>query len=283
MKVGVSSYSYSQYIAQGKMTVYDTVVKAAQMGFDAIEFTTIQEADGKTREQIAAELRKLAAENKIEISAYVVGGNLITRDEKEREEQLNILKSEVNIASILGVKLFRHDVGYMLPQGMCFYEASELAAPIIREVSEYAEKSGIKTMIENHGRAFQDADRMEKTYRIVNHKNFALLVDIGNFMCADEDSVLSVSRVANLAAHVHLKDFIKKDFYDTQSKEHYFLTRGCNYLMGTAAGYGDAKAAQCIEVLKQAGYDGYLDIEFEGPEDCICELKKGLEFIRSVL
>ncbi len=61
------------------------------------------------------------------------------------------------------------------------------------------------------------------------------------------------------------------------------MTRACNYLRGTATGYGDAKSAQCLEILKQAGYDGYVDIEFEGPEDCITELERGLKFIRSVL
>lgn len=283
MKVGVSSYSFSQYLSKGKMTIFDTVSKAKELGFDAIEFTPIPEIEGKTRTETALELKRLAEENNIEISAYVVGGDLISGDDDERKKQLEILKEEIDIAKALGVKLFRHDVGYMLPMNMCFDEALRLAAPIIREASEYAMERGIKTMIENHGRAFQDADRVEKTVSAVNHKNFALLVDIGNFMCADEESVLSVSRVANLAAHVHLKDFIKKDFYSEDSKENCFKTRGCNYIMGVAVGSGDVRAAQCISVLKEAGYDGYMDVEFEGPEDCIKELRTGLAFIRSVL
>ena len=283
MKTGVSSYSFSQYINQGKMDIFDTVKKAKELGFDAIEFTPIPEIEGKTRKATAAELRELAKAVGIEISAYVVGGNLLSEDEAERKKQLDILKEELDIAAILGVKLFRHDVGFQLPVNMCFDEALMLAAPIIREAAEYANSLGIKSMIENHGRAFQDADRMERTVSAVNHKNFSLLVDIGNFMCADEDSVPSVSRLANLAAHVHMKDFIKKDFYSADAKDNCFATRGCNYLLGVAVGSGDAKAAQCISILKQAGYDGYLDIEIEGPEDCIEELKKGLAFIRSCL
>lgn len=170
-----------------------------------------------------------------------------------------------------------------LPIGMSFNEALSLTVPLIRAATEYGEKLGIVTMTENHGYAFQDADRVEKVYNTVNHKNFKLLVDIGNFTCADEDPVKSVSRVANLAAHVHLKDFEMIPFDSNASKENTFMTRGCNYLRGVAVGYGDVKTVQCINILKKAGYDGYLDIEFEGPEDCITELERGLLLVRSAI
>ena len=283
MKIGVSSYSYWQYLSQGKMSIFDTVTKEKEMGFDAIEFAGVPEIEGKTRKETAAELKALAEKVGIEISAYVVGANLLEGTKEDRENELAKLKEEIDIAAVLGVKLFRHDICYRLPQNMCFDEALMIAAPLVREAAEYARTLGIKTMIENHGLAFQDPDRVEKVVSAVNHKNFALLVDIGNFMCADTDNVLAVSRVANLAAHVHMKDFKKIDFYSDESKENCFKTRACNYLRGTATGYGDAKSAQCLDILKQAGYDGYVDIEFEGPEDCITELEKGLKFIRSVL
>ena len=42
MKIGVSAYSYAQYINAGKMTQLDCVKKAKEMGFEAIEFTEMQ-------------------------------------------------------------------------------------------------------------------------------------------------------------------------------------------------------------------------------------------------
>ena len=38
MKISVSAYSFQQYISAGKMSVMDTVKKAHEMGFEAIEF-----------------------------------------------------------------------------------------------------------------------------------------------------------------------------------------------------------------------------------------------------
>ena len=56
-----------------------------------------------------------------------------------------------------------------------------------------------------------------------------------------------------------------------------------NYLRGAAVGEGDVGAAQCIAILKRAGYDGYLDIEFEGQEDCIAALTRGLAYSRECI
>jgi len=282
MKIGVSSYSFSQYLSSGKMTVKDTITKAAEMGFDAIEFTGLDAPEGITKEDFARELKEYANEKNIEISAYVVGANLLCDTVEEERKAVEAVKSEIDIASILGVKLFRHDVLFKLPRHVSFNEAMIRTAPLVREIAEYGKKHKITTMIENHGYAFQDADRVEKLYNAVNHKNFSLLIDIGNFMCADEDTYISVSRLANLASHVHAKDFVKIAFDSDASKENTFRSRGCNYLRGTAVGYGDAKTLQCIEILKSAGYDGYVDIEFEGPEDCIEELQKGLSVLKKI-
>lgn len=300
MKIGVSSYSFSQYIGAGKLTVRQAVAKAAAMGFAAIEFTPFEPEEGMSREEYARLLVAEAEKNQIEISAYVCGGDLLCDSGREcrdgeavsfaeaageragrRQAELERLKGEIDLAAVLGVKLFRYDVLYRLPVGLSFAQVLAEVSPAMRELAEYAKQYGIRTMIENHGQAFQDSDRLEQVYHAVNHENFALLVDIGNFMCADEEPVLAVSRVANLAAHVHAKDFVRMDFYSEESKEHYFRTRGCNYLKGTAVGNGSVKAGQCLEILKQAGYDGYVDIEFEGPEDCLEELEKGLKFLKS--
>jgi sugar phosphate isomerase/epimerase len=102
-------------------------------------------------------------------------------------------------------------------------------------------------------------------------------------MCADFDNVICVSKLANLASHVHAKDMKKIDFYDECSKEGLFRTRARNYLKGTYVGGGDAKVEQCIDILKAAGFDGYVDIEYEGQEDCIEGITKGYEFLKSIV
>ena len=70
MKISVSSYSFSQYIRAGKMTQFDTVAKAKELGFDAIEFTDIDgKGDLELQKENARKLRAEADRVGIEINA----------------------------------------------------------------------------------------------------------------------------------------------------------------------------------------------------------------------
>ena len=106
---------------------------------------------------------------------------------------------------------------------------------------------------------------------------------MGNFACADEDSCHAVSKLAPYAFHVHAKDFLKFESEEAAGGKGGFPTRGMNYLVGTSVGYGDIPVEKCIKILKNAGYDGYISIEYEGSEDCIEGIKKGFDKLKSYL
>ena len=149
-----------------------------------------------------------------------------------------------------------------------------------QRVAEYGEKLGIVTCTENHGYIAQDSDRVERLFNAVNHDNYGLLVDIGNFICADEDPALAVSRVAPYAVHVHVKDMLVRN-EPTGSCVN--LTRGGRYFVGTVAGEGDIPVKRCLGILKRAGYDGFVSLEYEGKEDCISAISRGLANVRKII
>lgn len=281
MKIGVSSYSFSQYLRDGRLDLFGAVEKAAELGFDNIEFTELTPPDGVDVLDFASQIKQKAKECSIGISAYVVAANLAQPDDASLEAEVNRVKKQVDIASALGAVLFRHDVMYNYD----VFRSYKLALPTIakgaRMITEYAQKLGIRTMTENHGYIFQDSYRVEELVSEVNHPNYGLLADIGNFMCADENPVLSLSRVASLAFMVHAKDF-KFIPYSEKSDEG-FTTRACNRLVGVSVGYGDIGAEQCFALLKRAGFDGCVDVEYEGTCDCIEGIKKSIDYIKSVI
>ncbi len=281
MKVGVSSYSFSQYIKAGKLTQLSAVAKAKELGFDNIEFTDLNPPEGVSVPEYAAQIKEEAARCGIEISAYVIGANLA---KEYLADEIIRLKGCVDIAAALGAKFFRHDVyGKEGADFRSFDMALPTMSKAIREVTAYAQTLGIKTMTENHGFVAQDSDRVERLINAVNHPNYGVLIDIGNFACADEDSAIAVSRLAHLAFLVHAKDFVKKSFDEYQGEEGFFRTRGCNWIKGVAVGEGDIPVKQCLTILKREGFDGYIDLEYEGHEDCIEGLKKGLAFVRAAI
>ena len=286
MKTAVSSYSFSQYIKAGKMTQLDCVKKAAKMGFDGIEFIELKPCENATHEDrlaYAAQICKEAESCGIEIVAYTIGANLYQLTDEENEAEVERVKKELDVAKALGAKVLRHDVCYSEKYNgvaVSFDRMLPAIAKNARAITEYAESLGIRTSTENHGYIAQDSDRVEKLYNTVASDNYGILLDVGNFACVDEDSATAVSRLANYALHVHVKDFVKKPF---GSSEEGICTRGCNRLIACAVGDGDIPVEQCIAILKRAKYEGYVSIEFEGAEDCVTAIARGKERLDSYI
>ena len=193
------------------------------------------------------------------------------------------LKGQVDVAAILGAKVMRHDVCYSLGKtgaSRSFGLMLPTIADGARQVTAYAETLGIKTCTENHGYIAQDSYRVEQLFNAVAHDNYGLLVDIGNFVCADEDPALAVSRVAPYAVHVHLKDMLYRSAPSGNCRN---MTRGGNYFCGTVVGEGDVPVKQCLRIIKATGYDGFISLEYEGAEDCLTGIARGLANVKKML
>ena len=90
----------------------------------------------------------------------------------------------------------------------------------------------------------------------------------------------AVGRAAPYAFHAHVKDFYVRSGNGFDPGEGFFRSRGMQYLRGAIVGQGDVPVVQCLSVLKSAGYNGWLSIEFEGQEDPIYGLRVGLQNVR---
>ena len=283
MRLSVSSYSFQQYINAGKLTQLTCVAKAKEMGFDAIEFTGLTGDTLDAQKEYAKQIRAEADRLGMKINAYTVGACLYHEDPAAAEAEITRLKGQLEGAQILGADVMRHDVCWQLGKSGNA-RSFDLMLPAIaanaRAVTEYAKTLGIKTCSENHGFIAQDSDRVERLFNAVNHDNYGLLVDIGNFLCVDEDPVTAVSRVAPYAVHVHAKDMLvtSKPFGPSN-----IVTRGCNYLTCTAIGEGSVPVEQCLRILKKAGYDSFVSIEYEGRGDCIEGITKGQMLLKCIL
>ena len=283
MKISVSSYSFQQDIRAGKMTQFDCVSKAKEIGFDAIEFTDLLAKDLEEQKEMAGKIREEADRVGIEINAYTIMGCLYKDTREEMDKEIERLKGQLKVAQILGVKLVRHDAfGGLGKTGNA--RSFDLMLPTVaentRKVTEYAQTLGIKTCSENHGYLAQDSDRMERFFNAVNHDNFGLLVDMGNFICVDENPATAVSRLAPYAVHVHAKDMIVREEPFTGYK---MMTRGGNYLVSVAIGEGDVPVEKCLRILKRVGYDGYLSLEYDWTGDCVEVVTKGLKNLKKYI
>lgn len=284
MKIAVSSYSFSQCFNDGRLTQFSCIAKAKEMGFDAIEFCEIIPHDGSTREKYAVKLCKEAKRLSMPISNYTFGADFINGSDGDTQKEIERVKKEIDIAVLVGATSVRHDATGGFDKNKRKYrgfdDALEIIAPACRAVSEYAAAKGVKTMVENHGFFCQDSDRVEKLVNKVACENFGTLSDMGNFLCVDENPSTAISRVAPYVFYAHAKDFIVKNAMEPNPGMGFFRSRSGNYLRGTIVGHGNVPIKHCLVALKNAGYDGYIGIEFEGIEDALIGISSGLANLR---
>jgi len=287
VKIGVSSYSFIRLVRSGQLKQIDVIYKAKELGFDAIEFVPFVLEEGECAKDFAARVREECDKIGMEICSYTVGADFINGCNGDLKAEIDRVKADVDIANILGAKSMRHDATRGFPKGYTGARDFDAALPRLiegcRTVTEYAEQFGIKTMVENHGFFCQDSDRVEKLVNGVNHPNFGLLVDMGNFMCADEAPEKAVGRLMPYVFHVHAKDFHFKDGMQPDPGEGWFKTRAGNYLRGAIIGHGVVPVYQCLKIIKNSGYDGVLSIEFEGMEDPLTGIRISLENLKKYI
>ncbi len=285
MKIGVSLYSFHEYAAEGSLGIKGCIDKAKEFGCEGVDF--VEWGNNLPQEVYLAQAKEYGDYCKqvgVEAVCFCVGSDFLNRS---LEEEIERVKGLVDVAVALGAKCIRHDAtpGYpaTVKTGRSFDAVLPILAKAYRSVTEYAKTKGLKTCIENHGYFAQDPDRVEKLINAVENDNFGALVDIGNFACADADHAYAVGVMAPYAFHAHAKDFHKKSGTDVAPGEGWFSSRGCNYLRGAIIGHGNVPVQQCINILKRAGYDEYLMIEFEGMEDPLKGIRIGAENLRRFL
>jgi sugar phosphate isomerase/epimerase len=272
MKVGLSSYSLLNALKSGEMTILDAIQWVADNGGEHMEFVPY----GYTlvdNPELTDEVREKARSVGIELSNYSMPANFVQETEEAFEEEMNRMKQHVDLVHRLGMKHMRHDVtAFTIPPEKMTIAWFEESLPLIvkgsRIVADYARQYGITTTIENHGFSVQASDRVQRVLQAVDRPNFKTTLDIGNFMCVDENPIIGVMKNLPFASLIHFKDFYLRPYDQYPGEGVWFKTAHGNYLRGAIIGHGDIDIRRIVKLVKSSGYDGYITVEFEGMEEC---------------
>ncbi|WP_419890669.1 sugar phosphate isomerase/epimerase family protein [Paenibacillus xylanexedens] len=282
MKVGLSTYSLQQALDRKELTVPDAIRWIADQGGEHVEIVPMGFSLIDNPELID-EIKAVAKEVGIDISNYAIGANFAVQEDAEAlEQEIQNVMRHVDVADALGVKLMRHDVAFRpAPEGTV--AQFEIDLPVLvkacQRIADYAADFGITTSVENHGYYVQSSERIQRLLHETARSNFKTTLDVGNFLCVDEDPVSAVKNNIPYASIVHAKDFYWRPSYRNPG-EGWFQTSHGNYLRGAIVGHGDIDMPEVFRVLKQSDYDGYISVEFEGMEDCKTASRIAMDNVR---
>ena len=205
MRLAVSTYSLARWRSENNRTLEDSLQWIADAGIGAVEFS---EAIAEERQDVlarAGSLRKHCDRLGLKVASYCVGAEFLVSP-AEQSKVVERLRREIDAAHVLGAPTMRHDVTRGTGAKSFAATLKAVVGPI-REVADHAAARNIKTSLENHGFYMQESRRIEKLIRAVDHENFGLTIDLGNFLCVNEDPTAATRRLAKYVVMAHAKDF----------------------------------------------------------------------------
>lgn len=284
MKFGFSSYSFHQKISTGEMSLIDVIDWVAESEGEHLELAVLSNAGDSPIPTINSDpayvqkIKDHAADRGVILSNLAVSASFLSEDPAEIAAEVTRIKAYVDLADTLGITLMRHDVAMQNVPGddtPVFESALPRIVAAAKEIAQYAATKGITTSLENHGYFVQSSDRVRRVVHAVDEPNFKTTLDIGNFLCVDEDPTTAVPSNLPYASIVHFKDFYVRPA-DQDPGEGWFPSRGGKYLRGSIVGNGDIDVRSVAKSIKDNGYDGFASIEFEGAEDCLIGCARGI-------
>jgi sugar phosphate isomerase/epimerase len=243
MRTCCSSWSHHRVIAAGQMDQLAWLRECADLGLDGVEL--LGRHFPNTDHEYLITVKKACVDMYLNIAMVSAGGNLTTSDDALRQQEVQDICRWVDIAAFLGAPLVRFfcGKGQELTDGGPALFAKVQAAML--QICQYGQKHGIVMALENHGGT--TADQVLSLQHDVNHPFLKFTLDTGNFPPTSQvgpETYTSIARCATQAAIVHAK------FFDVNAD-------------GTDGRFDWTKIHQA---LKQAGFRGFLSIEYEGKD-----------------
>jgi sugar phosphate isomerase/epimerase len=203
-----------------------------------------------------AECRRVAHVNGVEISGTAVGNNFsYPKGAPERAEQMAYVKEWIDHAVAMGAPHIRVFAGKH-PKGVSEEDAEKNAIEALEEAGDYAGQKGIFLGIENHD-SIGTADRLLRIVTAVKSPYVGVNLDSGNFRSDDPYAEMAAS--APYAVNVQLKTELD---------------------VGKERQAADQE--RIIGILREAGYAGWVILEYEEDKDPYEHVPPLLEKLRSL-
>lgn len=242
-KFSLAAYSYRDFLrgSSPKLTLSDFIADCAKMGLEGTELTSYYFPRDLTEDYLL-ELKGECFRLGLDVSGTAVGNDFCHPPGEARSREIAQVKRWIDHAAVLGAPVIRIFSG-KARQGQTAEEAHRLAVEGMEECCEYAGRRGIYLALENHGGLTELASGLLALVRDVKSPWFGVNLDTGNFRTADVYGDLA--QLAPYALNVQVKVVIRPQDGPKQP----------------------ADFSRLAQILRDAGYRGYVVLEYEEDED----------------
>ncbi len=261
LKISLAQWSLNKAIFGGDLDHLDFASKAKSMGFDGIEYVNQFFPDKATDADYLKQMNARASDAGVKQLLIMIDreGALGALDDNDRDQAVDNHKKWVEAAKTLGC----HSIRVNARGEGSAEEVASAAIDGLGNLASFAESYDINVIVENHGGYSSNGEWLANVMKQINMDNCGTLPDFGNFCitkgkdgCDEEyNKYQGVLEFMPYAKAVSAKSF---DFDDNGDE--------------TTIDY-----EKMLKIVLDAGYNGYVGIEFEGsrmsPEEGILATK----------
>jgi sugar phosphate isomerase/epimerase len=252
VKLGCCAYSYREKLQAGEMTMTGFLDECVKLEFDGVELTSYYFAEADRGEVL--KLKRECFVRGLEVSGTAVGTNFCNPDDDARRADVQKTRQWMYYGSIMGAPFIRVFAGGPA-EGDTEQAAFERCVACLEELLPHAEAHGIIIGLENHGGITSTAEQVERIVRAVTDSPWLCInLDTGNYKEPERELPMTAPHVLT----VHAK------------RRH----------RGTDGEMHDVDYDLVRRVLADEGYRGYINMEYEEPEDPMTGVPSFMEVLK---
>lgn len=269
VKLAVSTYSYWHFRGE-KVSIEQVIEDAARLGFEGVEILHRQ-MDGEDPAYLN-KLKHAAFRNGLALPMLSIHQDFVHPDAAERQKHIDHTVRCIGLAAQLGIPCIRLNSGRWKTiksfddlmkvkgdepplEGFAEKDALSWCVSSIEKCLPAAEKAGVMLALENHWGLTTRTETLLKIWKAVNSPWLGINLDTGNF------PVDPYPEIEKIAPHANI----------VQAKTYY--GGGVWYTL-------DLDYRRIANILKKAGFRGWVSLEMEGNEPASTAVPKSLQVLR---
>lgn len=268
MKTSICHYSFHRTWEAEKWDCLKLAQEVLSMGSEAVDFHVRLLGDLK---RAPAEIRKALHATGLELSGLSLSNDFNQESAEMFDQQIESVKEGIRLAAEVQAPVSRIFGGHVSDRN----DKEGLASGFDRivdglgQVVLEAQRLGVVLALENHGGLPCSGREQVDVIEQINSPFLKATIDVGNYMACGEEGHEGTRIAAKHVAYVHFKDFSWRP--KRQS------------INACTVGVGDVDHARCLEAIREVGFDGYIALEYEGPDDERKGVAESLEYMRGLV
>ena len=275
MRTAICHYSLRRTCEEEGWSLSRLVREVENLGAEGIDFHA---ALVGSPADAAGRIREALADSGVVLSGLSVSNNFRQEDPEAFRKEVENIREWIRAATdikapicrVFGASPIRDKRYDMEARTACRDQVIEGLAAAVQE----AKKHGIVLALENHGGFPCTGEEQVGVIREVNSPFLKATIDVGNYMGMGQEGHEGTRLAAQYAAYVHFKDFRK---IPDPATPWGWRTQA------SVIGEGNVDLPACLKILGDAGYDGFVALEYEGAEDERTAVPRSFEYMKKVM